>query len=617
MYHKYPYTDFHEANMDWFLSKFNSVLAEWADVSNKFDDVLNFFNNLDVQDEINNKLEEMVADGTLEGVFINRSNNTVYIKNDMDISAIVTALPENATLVLQKGDYTCDNATISADNVSIICDPGTNITTTKTAFTVNGDNFQMYGGQITGPEEWYPQTSVAIYGVIIVNKSASFENVTLFNISKAGIYAFAPVNIDNCTFAGYMPAEYYNTISINNQVYGVYIHAGADYNKTSTVNGSHFSDLIEGVYYGDYNYPYQTYSVLVSDCTFYNMYDHSCYINGGMNGVISNNISHNSNHAFVMMGAYHTIEGNTVYMPAGSETIHVTGISFREPVNCKAVNNTIMGNGLTGSSGISVNNLSGNPEPNTEIKNVLISGNVFKSTGAITCIRIGNNNQTESVRNVTIDNNIFDCENNPDRGFIVFECADLDGVNITNNNITFNGVFVFGIVIPGGTVNIQNNEFIIKGLTATTQRVCNIVSGVITGKVSDNVITLDNSSMTNLRLNLVRFTGTNRLIIERNILPAGAYLIANINNIFENIIIRDNIVGTDTTKGSFRTTAAGAFTISNANFIGGITDVIITAADEASAIYTNYYITSSNGSNTFNVFTIGANTNINLKYMIV
>lgn len=76
MYHNYPYTDFHEANMDWFLNKFKSLLTEWEDMKVEFDNlqeafealqayVNDYFDNLDVQEEINNKLEAMAADGSL------------------------------------------------------------------------------------------------------------------------------------------------------------------------------------------------------------------------------------------------------------------------------------------------------------------------------------------------------------------------------------------------------------------------------------------------------------------------------------------------------------------------------------------------------------------------
>ena len=94
MIRKYPYTDFHELNLDWFLRQFkelkdnwdalleantdfkNDILQQFGDLQHNFDTlegtvqtftlfVTNYFDNLDVQAEINNKLNDMAADGTL------------------------------------------------------------------------------------------------------------------------------------------------------------------------------------------------------------------------------------------------------------------------------------------------------------------------------------------------------------------------------------------------------------------------------------------------------------------------------------------------------------------------------------------------------------------------
>lgn len=91
---KYPYTDFHELNLDWFLAQFKNltdawggqqadynkfkedVTAEFNNLSGKFNTleetvqsftrfITNYFDNLDVQQEINNKLDELVSDGTM------------------------------------------------------------------------------------------------------------------------------------------------------------------------------------------------------------------------------------------------------------------------------------------------------------------------------------------------------------------------------------------------------------------------------------------------------------------------------------------------------------------------------------------------------------------------
>ena len=66
---KYPYTDFHELNLDWFLGKFKELVEEWNSTKEEWnslhDFVQNYFENLSVQGEIDHKLDEMVEDGTL------------------------------------------------------------------------------------------------------------------------------------------------------------------------------------------------------------------------------------------------------------------------------------------------------------------------------------------------------------------------------------------------------------------------------------------------------------------------------------------------------------------------------------------------------------------------
>lgn len=95
MFNKYPYTDFHELNLDWFLTQFKDLVSnwedfqstitrewndyksgldqEWADVQAAWTALYNYvhdyFDNLDVQDEINNKLDQMAADGTFIRLF--------------------------------------------------------------------------------------------------------------------------------------------------------------------------------------------------------------------------------------------------------------------------------------------------------------------------------------------------------------------------------------------------------------------------------------------------------------------------------------------------------------------------------------------------------------------
>lgn len=86
-----PYINFHELNLDWILAKVREWLEtadnweKWQrNVQDGFDAlkryVNNYFDRLDVQDEINNKLDEMLADGSLQEI-INRA--TFYTSSEL------------------------------------------------------------------------------------------------------------------------------------------------------------------------------------------------------------------------------------------------------------------------------------------------------------------------------------------------------------------------------------------------------------------------------------------------------------------------------------------------------------------------------------------------------
>ena len=88
-----PYSNFHELNQDWILNEFNKVLEQWKAMQKNFDSlqdafndlksyVQDYFKNLDVQDEINNKLDQMNEDGTLN-ILLQMHARTVLPSNDI------------------------------------------------------------------------------------------------------------------------------------------------------------------------------------------------------------------------------------------------------------------------------------------------------------------------------------------------------------------------------------------------------------------------------------------------------------------------------------------------------------------------------------------------------
>lgn len=74
IFQHFPYTNFHELNLDWFLGKFTDLLTEWAtyhaqwdkwqgDITQIVDDLEHWFDDLDLSEEVKAVIDEMVESG--------------------------------------------------------------------------------------------------------------------------------------------------------------------------------------------------------------------------------------------------------------------------------------------------------------------------------------------------------------------------------------------------------------------------------------------------------------------------------------------------------------------------------------------------------------------------
>lgn len=196
MYNKYPYTDFSELNLDWFLEQFKLLVEEWKSTEEKWAEmqqnfqtlestvqtftnfVENYFENLDVQQEINNKLDAMALDGTLSDLL------APFVTSELP-GVVTTQLPSEVTSQLP-GVVTTQLPGVVADQIDAAVAPEVPgaVTTWLNA------NVDPVGSAVTIDSSLSIAGSAAdakIVGDLITEDQLSIGN-ELFSFSAASIY---------------------------------------------------------------------------------------------------------------------------------------------------------------------------------------------------------------------------------------------------------------------------------------------------------------------------------------------------------------------------------------------------------------------------------------------
>lgn len=99
---KYPYTDFHELNLDWFLAEFKKLTAEWLQVQHDWEDeqqafqdlhdyVENYFANLDLYQEVHDILWSPEMQGNIQIILSNLTTNMLPSVVADQITAVVAS----------------------------------------------------------------------------------------------------------------------------------------------------------------------------------------------------------------------------------------------------------------------------------------------------------------------------------------------------------------------------------------------------------------------------------------------------------------------------------------------------------------------------------------------
>lgn len=212
------YSNFHELNQDWFLNEFNKVVEQWKNMQKNFDNlqdafndlknyVQDYFKNLDVQEEINNKLDAMVKDGTLDAILAKYFNIKIPILNVTEMININN--PILGTYYTTLNYYNNDNV----ESTFVVVDNKEN------DFCLTGKN-GLYFKNISEPiVEKYgikPNNSDSdIYNTTILSNMLTIFHNAIFNPANA--YYFTNINIPRSVSIDFNNSEIHCfSIEINN-----------------------------------------------------------------------------------------------------------------------------------------------------------------------------------------------------------------------------------------------------------------------------------------------------------------------------------------------------------------------------------------------------------------
>lgn len=238
-----PYSNFHELNQDWFLTEFNKVVEQWKAMQKNFDSlqdafndlksyVQNYFKNLNVQDEINNKIDDLINNNMFwENIpkimsvlqdstdIVNENlnaNNTIYEKvnnefTDTGLSAIFDIVDSSNNKNDGYTTFKLDNNKI-ADYRSLIPKIPTSITSMQSgvprgiwdvAYSYVGKNIK------------YLHTHSSIFGTPLKNDDGSW-GMTCSQFACAVVFGLKYENSKfNTTYNKYIDGFYHDSYLLN------------------------------------------------------------------------------------------------------------------------------------------------------------------------------------------------------------------------------------------------------------------------------------------------------------------------------------------------------------------------------------------------------------------
>lgn len=251
---------YHEMNLDWLINQIKIAIKEWAEMQKEFTDlnsafedlklyVNNYFDNLDVQDEINNKLDSMYESGELTAIIDNLFSDVIsFSKNKVS--------GETDSQTLQK----CLNIALEnqKNGVNSVVTIDANITLTEPLVF---NNHYDYSANIIiegrNNSVINTQSPTSIFGNENNNYNIILSKLTFRALNDVELirdYNVSNSLIEKCIFIGYKHVLY-----------------APNFTQALTFKNCKFFNCNGAcLYYGG------AYYLRVTDCFFYNITDDYC-----------------------------------------------------------------------------------------------------------------------------------------------------------------------------------------------------------------------------------------------------------------------------------------------------------------------------------------------------
>ncbi len=442
-----PYTNFHELNQDWFLSEFNKVIAQWKTMQKNFDSlqdafndlksyVQDYFKNLDVQEEINNKLDQMLENGELYA----------YIQKFLNIyTSPIT--------------YGCvgDGKTDDTNNFKKMLEAGNKY-------------IDLLGKTYLLSERLNIDVRKIKNGTLKTNIDAINQNDGFINIIN-GNTIIDNVNIDCGHFMDrpfYGQPKYEEYIALRSKTLAALKISNA---SNVIVTNCKNSNALNFIFITDSS------NIQISNCTAYQTMGDGFYITGVTNDVCVTNCICIScmDDCYSVNGFYHDINNNPTRVTYSNCTaLNCFGacVTLLSCSNCVAENISSYGNKYSpvklGS--LEVNNIYASPSRNISISNIIceLSSTVSLVNNALNIIDGYNNSISE---NISISNLTFIYNGVK----VKCKCHWCNRVNISN--LTFNGVDFY--IENSTNINLTSSNLYNTTFTLTSITNFNVTNNII------------------------------------------------------------------------------------------------------------------------------------------